>query len=123
MAVPTANPDSLFERARLVIESFRPFIQADGGDVELLGVEEGIAHVRLRGACCGCPHAAMTLQMGIERHLRERVPEIKGVVNDPYPQAAPGHSDDQREEESGREDRLAPSRQDSSSSAAADSSE
>lgn len=83
MADPVSNPDPLFERARLVIESFRPFIQADGGDVELLGVEDGVARVRLRGACCGCPHAAMTLQMGIERHLRERVPEIKSVVNEP----------------------------------------
>jgi len=40
-----------------------------------------VVQVRLKGACSGCPHAAMTLQMGVERHLRERVPEIKGVVN------------------------------------------
>ena len=80
----TAHPaDSLHERARAVIESFRPYIQADGGDVEFLGVENGVAKVRLQGACHGCPHAAMTLQMGIERHLRERVPEIQGVVNVP----------------------------------------
>jgi Fe-S cluster biogenesis protein NfuA len=73
---------SLEERTRDVIESFRPFIQADGGDIELLRVEDGIAHVRLRGACRSCPHAAMTLQMGVERHLRQRIPEIRGVVND-----------------------------------------
>jgi Fe-S cluster biogenesis protein NfuA len=83
MADPAPHVDSLLERTRAVIESFRPFIQADGGDVELLGVVDGVAQVRLRGACCGCPHAAMTLQMGIERHVRERVPEIKGVVNVP----------------------------------------
>jgi Fe-S cluster biogenesis protein NfuA len=83
MANPTPETDPVVERARAVIESFRPLIQADGGDVEFLGVEAGVARVRLRGACCGCPHAAMTLQMGIERHLRERVPEIKAVVNVP----------------------------------------
>lgn len=78
-----SDADSLLERTRAVIESFRPYIQADGGDVELLGVENGVAQVRLRGACRGCPHAAMTLQLGIERHLRERVPEITSVVNVP----------------------------------------
>ena len=77
------NPEaaSLESRTRAVIDSFRPYIQADGGDIEFIGIEDGIAQVRLRGACSGCPHAAITLQMGIERHLRERVPEIKGVVN------------------------------------------
>ena len=79
----TPEGDSLAERTREVIESFRPYIQADGGDIEFVGVKEGIAQVRLHGACTGCPHAAMTLQMGVERHLRERVPEIKGVVNVP----------------------------------------
>jgi Fe-S cluster biogenesis protein NfuA len=74
---------SLEERTREVIESFRPYIQADGGDIEFIGVEDGIAQVRLHGACSGCPHAAMTLQMGVERHLRAAVPEIKGVVNVP----------------------------------------
>ena len=74
---------SLADRTREVIESFRPYIQADGGDIEFIGVQDGIAQVRLKGACSGCPHAAMTLQMGVERHLRERVPEIKGVVNVP----------------------------------------
>jgi len=73
--------ESLEQRTREVIESFRPYIQADGGDIEFVGVENGIAQVRLQGACVGCPHAAMTLQMGVERHLRERVPEIKGVEN------------------------------------------
>ncbi len=85
-AVPNAQTEgtpSLEERTRAVIESFRPYIQADGGDIEFLRVENGIAHVRLRGACRGCPHAAMTLQMGVERHLRMQVPEIQGVVNEP----------------------------------------
>ena len=78
-AAPDTRP--VADRAREVIESFRPYIQADGGDIEFVTIEDGMAHVRLRGACCGCPHAAMTLQMGVERHLRERVPEIRGVIN------------------------------------------
>ena len=77
------NAKSIEERVREVIESFRPYIQADGGDIDFIGVEDGIAQVRLKGACTGCPHASVTLQMGVERHLRERVPEIKGVVNMP----------------------------------------
>ncbi|MEW6252424.1 MAG: NifU family protein [Planctomycetota bacterium] len=75
--------ESIADRARNVVESIRPYIQGDGGDIEFLRIEDGIAHVRLRGACCGCPHAAMTLQMGVERRLRALVPEIKGVVNEP----------------------------------------
>lgn len=78
-----ASSDSIAERAREVIESFRPYIQADGGDIDFVGYEDGVVTVRLRGACTGCPHAAMTLKMGVERHLRERVPEIKEVVNLP----------------------------------------
>ncbi len=83
--MPDSAPEgvSLDQRAREVIESFRPYIRSDGGDIEFVKLEDGIVHVRLRGACCGCPHAAMTLQMGVERHLRELVPEIKGVVNVP----------------------------------------
>jgi Fe-S cluster biogenesis protein NfuA len=75
------NAQPLEERVRAVIESFRPYIQADGGDIEFVGVENNVAQVRLQGACVGCPHAAMTLQAGVERHLKERVPEITGVVN------------------------------------------
>jgi Fe-S cluster biogenesis protein NfuA len=71
----------LYERTKAVIETIRPNLQADGGDVELLGVEEGIAKVRLQGACSGCPMAAMTLQMGVERVLKSQIPEIKGVEN------------------------------------------
>ncbi len=83
MAEPNDNAQTLEERTRTVIESFRPAIQADGGDIEFLGIENGIAQVRLKGACVGCPHAAMTLQEGVERYLREQIPEIQGVVNVP----------------------------------------
>jgi len=72
----------LRKRTEEVIETIRPSLQADGGDVALIDVtDEGIARVKLQGACHGCPMAAMTLQMGIERILREQIPEIKGVEN------------------------------------------
>lgn len=63
-----------------VLKLIRPAVQADGGDVELVGVTpEGIAEVRFHGACVGCPSSAITLQVGIERNLKAHVPEIKGV--------------------------------------------
>jgi len=70
-------------RVQAVIETVRPLLQANGGDIELVGVDEetGIVSVRLQGACKGCPGAAMTLKMGVERHLREKVPEVKEVVS------------------------------------------
>lgn len=71
----------LRERVQAVIDQIRPSLQADGGDVELLRVEDNIAKVRLQGACHGCPMAAMTLQMGIERVVKSQVPEIEAVEN------------------------------------------
>jgi len=72
--------NSLKEKVEKTLTSIRPHLQADGGDVELIDVnDEGIVSVRLAGACRGCPGAIMTLRMGIERILREQVPEIKGV--------------------------------------------
>jgi Fe-S cluster biogenesis protein NfuA len=76
-----SNPE-LRERVAEVIDGIRPYIQGDGGDIELIEVQEdGLVKVRLSGACSGCPHAAMTLKMGVERALRERVPEIREVVS------------------------------------------
>lgn len=64
-----------------VIEMVRPALQGHGGDVQLLGVDEDkTVRVRLQGACRGCPGATMTMKMGIERILRERVPDVKQVV-------------------------------------------
>ncbi|MHC4521166.1 MAG: NifU family protein [Planctomycetota bacterium] len=64
-----------------VIEIMRPALQGHGGDVELVGVDEdNTVRVRLQGACQGCPGAAMTMKMGIERILKEKVPEVKEVV-------------------------------------------
>ena len=69
-------------RVQAVIEHIRPMLQADGGDIELVSVveETGVVSVRLQGACRGCPGAQMTLKMGVERHLREKVPEVRELV-------------------------------------------
>lgn len=72
----------LQERVNEVMELIRPNLQADGGDVELVNVtDDGVVQVRLQGACHGCPMAAMTLQMGIERILKKEIPEVQGVEN------------------------------------------
>ena len=74
-----ADP-ALTERVTRVINLIRPAVQADGGDVELVGITpEQIVRIRLHGACVGCPSSTVTLQMGIERNLREHVPQIRGV--------------------------------------------
>ncbi len=62
------------------MERIRPALQADGGNVELIGVDEGVVTVALKGACTGCPASQMTLQMGIEEALKEEIPEIKKVI-------------------------------------------
>ena len=68
------------EKVQKALEQIRPMLQADGGDVELVEVEEnGIVKVRLKGACAGCPMSQMTLRNGIERLLKQQVPEVKGV--------------------------------------------
>ncbi len=78
---PQTNPE-LYERVAQVIEGIRPHLQGDGGDIELISVEsDGTVKVQLKGACSGCPHAAQTLKMGVERTLREHVPEVREVVN------------------------------------------
>lgn len=77
-----ANAETSFEeKVKEVIESVRPALQGHGGDVELVGTDaDNTVRVRLQGACQGCPGAAMTMKMGIERMLREKVPEVKEVV-------------------------------------------
>ncbi len=73
--------DSFEEKVKQVIEAVRPALQDHGGDVELVGTDaDNTVRVRLQGACQGCPGAAMTMKMGIERMLREKVPELKEVV-------------------------------------------
>jgi len=70
------------QQVQAVVDHIRPLLQADGGDIELVDVDEatGTVSVRLQGACRGCPSAAMTLKMGVERHLREKVPAVRKVV-------------------------------------------
>ena len=70
------------EKVQAVINEIRPNLQADGGDIELVDVTaDGIVKVRLQGACRGCPGAAMTLKNGVERILKEKIPEVKGIQN------------------------------------------
>jgi Fe-S cluster biogenesis protein NfuA len=69
------------EKIQIAIDRIRPALQADGGDVELVEVKDGVVSVRLTGACGGCPMATMTLKNGIERVIREEVPEVKEVVS------------------------------------------
>ena len=72
----------MIEEVAKVLEGIRPALQADGGDVQLVGVtEDGVVQVRLTGACGHCPMSTMTLKMGIERTLKEKIPGVKEVVS------------------------------------------
>ena len=68
------------ERVEAALEIIRPALRADGGDVELLDVREGVVTVRLTGACGSCPMSTMTLKMGVEKVVKEEVPEIKELI-------------------------------------------
>ncbi|AFY65365.1 NifU family protein [Geitlerinema sp. PCC 7407] len=67
------------ENVEKVLDDLRPYLMADGGNVELADIEGPIVKLRLQGACGSCPSSAMTLKMGIERRLREMIPEIAEV--------------------------------------------
>ena len=70
------------ERVEQALAKVRPALQADGGDVELVDIgADGIVKVRLKGACGGCPMSQMTLKQGIERYLKQQIPEVKEVVS------------------------------------------
>jgi Fe-S cluster biogenesis protein NfuA len=71
------------EKVEAALQKVRPMLQADGGDVELVDVKDGIVTVRLQGACGGCPMSQMTLKNGIERILKQAVPEIVSVESAP----------------------------------------
>ena len=68
------------EQVENALEKIRPALQADGGDIELVSVEDGVATVHLTGACGSCPMSTMTLKMGVEQVLREEVPEFKELI-------------------------------------------
>ncbi len=72
--------ETMKEKVEAALEKIRPYLQADGGDIQLVDVEDGVVKVRLRGACAGCPGATMTLKMGVEKTLKEQIPEVKYVV-------------------------------------------
>ena len=69
------------EKVEAALNKIRPALQADGGDIELVDVKDGIVSVRLTGHCAGCPMSTMTLRMGVERILKQAVPEVKEVVS------------------------------------------
>lgn len=77
----TAINPSLRERVMRVLDRIRPAVQSDGGDVELVDVtDKGVVTLRLHGACVGCPSSQLTLKVGIEKNLKDYVPEVTQVV-------------------------------------------
>ena len=68
------------EKVEEVLDKIRPSLVADGGNVELVNVNDGTVELRLTGACAGCPMSTMTLKMGIEQILKRELPEVKEVV-------------------------------------------
>lgn len=71
--------DQITDKVRKVIDDLRPNLQADGGDVEFVGVDDGVVKVRLKGACAGCPMSTMTVKWGIENRLKREIPEVSRV--------------------------------------------
>ena len=79
--ISVAVTRSVRDRVQGVIDWMRPVIQSDGGDLELVDVSAaGVVSVRFHGACVGCPSSTMTLKQGIERNIRDKVPEVTQVV-------------------------------------------
>jgi len=77
-----STPDhaDLHDRVAMVIDRIRPAVQSDGGDLELVEITDGgVVKVRLHGACVGCPSSTLTLKAGIERNLKDYVPEVRSV--------------------------------------------
>ncbi|MFX0043153.1 MAG: NifU family protein [Candidatus Hodarchaeota archaeon] len=73
------------EKVKQVIDKIRPQLQMDGGDCELVDItDDGVVKLRLLGHCAGCPYSQQTVKMGIERALKQFVPEVKEVVSVPY---------------------------------------
>jgi Fe-S cluster biogenesis protein NfuA len=79
MAGKGGGEKGMRENVEKALEKIRPALQADGGDVELIDVVEGVVKVRLTGACGGCPMSQMTLKMGVEKIIKQVVPEVKSV--------------------------------------------
>lgn len=76
----SADRESLRQRVEKILELIRPSIQEDGGDVELVDIsDDGVVMVKFLGACIDCPSSSQTLKMGIERNLKEHIPEVTQV--------------------------------------------
>jgi len=71
--------DKIKEKVEKVLEKVRPALQADGGDIELVDIHEGVVKVKLKGACYGCPMSQLTLKNFVEEILKKNIPEIKSV--------------------------------------------
>ena len=71
--------ESVKDKVEKALKELRPQLQADGGDIELVGVENGIVKVKMKGACAGCPMSTMTLQWGVENFLKKKIPGIVKV--------------------------------------------
>ncbi len=78
-AAAPQDQDELYTRVDAIIQEVRPYIQSDGGDIELVKIEDQVVYVRLNGACIGCPSSLMTLKGGVEARVREEIPEIEAV--------------------------------------------
>ena len=77
----SSQTDGLRQRVEEVIQMIRPSVQSDGGDIELVDItDEGVVQIRFHGECVGCPSSSMTLQHGVEKNVRARVPEVTSVV-------------------------------------------
>ena len=77
--VKNSMSETVQKRVEAALAEIKPQIQADGGDIDLVAIENNIVKVRLRGACVGCPMSALTLKAGVERVIKQKVPEIKSV--------------------------------------------
>ncbi|NIM46036.1 MAG: NifU family protein [Nitrososphaeria archaeon] len=71
--------ETVKDKVEEALKELRPNLQADGGDIELLDVENGVVKVRMKGSCVGCPMSSMTLQWGVERFLKKKIPEVVKV--------------------------------------------
>jgi Fe-S cluster biogenesis protein NfuA len=80
MASDGTTQDSFESRLRAVLDKVRPFLQMDGGDIELVSIEDKNAIVRLTGACHGCPSAIYTLKMGVEQAIRKEIPDFGELI-------------------------------------------
>ncbi len=79
MEIGEGGDNEMREKVEKALEKIRPSLQADGGNIELIDVVDGLVKVKLTGACGGCPMSQMTLKMGVERVLKKEVPEVKSV--------------------------------------------